>query len=147
MVSEGQGTKKLTDLENSVLANFSMLVDADEDSMPLMKAATRKAQGGSSADTKGSVFAGAGATTKNCTMLFCVEIYTPKRFVHEDLYASQIQKDPPDLSLVHIQIISCTKYKRNVTGICTRMHRKGPKMTCVHKSTYKSTMFCMPYAL
>ena len=53
MVSEGD-TKKMADLENSVLANFSTLVDADEDSMPLMKAAMRKAQGGSSADMKGS---------------------------------------------------------------------------------------------
>ena len=28
------------------------------------------------------------ATTKNCTMLFCMEIYAPTRFVHKDLYAS-----------------------------------------------------------
>ena len=46
MVSEG-GTKKMADLENSMLANFSTLVDADEDSMPLMKAVMKKAQGGS----------------------------------------------------------------------------------------------------
>ena len=53
MVSEG-GTKKMADLENSVLANFSTLVDADEDSTPLMKAAMKKAQGGSTNDMKGS---------------------------------------------------------------------------------------------
>ena len=64
------------------------------------------------------IFAGAGATAKNCTMLFCMEICTSKRFVCKDLYASRIQKDPPDLSSVRIQIISRTKYKRNVTGIC-----------------------------
>ena len=80
-------------------------------------------------------------------MLFFMEIYAPKRFVHEHLYASQIQKDPHNLPLVCIQIILCTKYKRNVTGICTWMHHKGPKMMWVHKSTYKSMMFCMPYAL
>ena len=53
MVSEG-GTKKMTDLENSLLANFSTLVDADEDSTPLMKATMKKAQGGSTNDMKGS---------------------------------------------------------------------------------------------
>ena len=65
-----------------------------------------------------------------------------KRFVCEHLHASHIQKDPPDLSSVCIQIISRTKYKRNVTGICDRMHHKGQKMTCLHESAYKSTMFC-----
>ena len=60
------------------------------------------------------------AMITNCTTLFCVEIYAPKRFVREHLYASRIQKDPPDLSSVRIQIILRTKYKRNVTGICTR---------------------------
>jgi len=84
------------------------------------------------------IFTGAGATTKNCTMLFCAEIYAPKRFACTDLYASWIQKDPPDLSSVCIQIILHTKYKRNVTGICKQMHRKGPKMMHVHKSAYKS---------
>jgi len=53
MVSEG-GMRKMADLENSMLANFSMLVDADEDSTPPMKATMRKAQGGSSADMKES---------------------------------------------------------------------------------------------
>jgi len=53
MVSE-RGMKKMADSENSMLANFSTLVDADEDSTPLMKVAMRKAQGGSSADMKES---------------------------------------------------------------------------------------------
>ena len=53
MVSEG-GMKKMADLENSMLANFSTLVDADEDFTPLMKVAMKKAQGGSTNDMKGS---------------------------------------------------------------------------------------------
>ena len=69
-----------------------------------------------------------------------------KRFVRKDLYASRIQKDPPDLSLVCIQIILRTKYKRNVTGICDWMHHKGQKMTRLHESMYKSMMFCTLYA-
>jgi len=44
MVSEG-GTKKMADFENSMLANFSALVDADEDSTPLMKAAMKNGPG------------------------------------------------------------------------------------------------------
>ena len=35
-----------------------------------------------------------------------------KRFVREDLYASRIQKDPPDLSLVCIQIIFVYKVQK-----------------------------------
>ena len=34
------------------------------------------------------------AMLTNCTMLFCEEIYAPKRFVRKHLYASRIQKDP-----------------------------------------------------
>jgi len=45
----------------------------------------------------------------------------------------------PNVKGTHTNIISRTKYKRNVTGICTRTHRKGPKMTHVHESAYKST--------
>ena len=53
MVSEG-ATKKMVDLEKSVLANFIELVEADKEATASMKLAMRKAQGGALLDMKGS---------------------------------------------------------------------------------------------
>jgi len=79
----------------------------------------------------------------NCTMLFCMEICAPKRFVCEHLYPSHIQKDPLDLSSICIQKHLYASWIQKDPQICLMYAYKSFYVQSTKEMSQKSVLGCI----